>query len=397
MEEPMRPTKRILLAFQIPETLRDVLQGISDYVKHADCKWQVECVDAHDFHVAFGKQITDGALIGLGPRSRSLITRIRRSGVPAVNVLRDLHPQLPSVLSDNCAIGRAGAAHLRERGFRQLAFVGVDTPWSRDRQAGFTESVRATGLPAPMTLRRLRLADFEYASKVRATQILRRWVRDLPRGVAAMCAADFISRTLLSACEAESIAVPAEMAILGVDNFHAVCELESVPLSSVAQDFVGMGREAAALLDRLLQCKVSPLKGPVLLPPGRIYVRKSTDILAFQDPVVVNALKIIHDHAAEGISMKELLAKTPLSRKWLDHRFKQVVGHTPSEEIRRCRLQCVHDLLIDTEMPLRQIAARGRFSCVQNLIRCFRFAYGVSPQAFRMQSRGVHLASPKQR
>jgi LacI family transcriptional regulator len=124
-------------------------------------------------------------------------------------------------------------------------------------------------------------------------------------------------------------------------------------------------------------------------------VRKSSDVLAFEDPVIVSALRIIHDRAASGISMKELLAKMPLSRKWLDHRFKQVVGHTPSEEIRRCRLQSVCELLIDTELPLRQIAARGRFSCVQNLIRCFRFAHGISPQAYRLRSRGLPMPKRK--
>lgn len=92
--------------------------------------------------------------------------------------------------------------------------------------------------------------------------------------------------------------------------------------------------------------------------------------------------------------MKELLAQVPLSRKWLDHRFKQTVGHTPSEEIRRCRMQHVRDLLTETDMPLRQIAARCRFSCVQNLIRSFRFAYELSPQAYRLQARNPGAARP---
>ncbi len=181
--------------------------------------------------------------------------------------------------------------------------------------------------------------------------------------------------------------MPGNVALLGVDNFHAVCELAAVPLSSVAQDFFRMGREAAALLDHLMEHPGVRLTGPILIPPGRLHVRKSTDVLAFQDPIVVAALEIIHAHAATAISMKELLTRVPLSRKWLDHRFKQLVGRTPSEEIRRCRLLYVRELLTDTDMPLRQIAARCRFSCVQNLIRCFRSANGISPQAFRRQGR----------
>jgi LacI family transcriptional regulator len=275
-----------------------------------------------------------------------------------------------------------------QRGFRQFAFVGIEMPWSKQRCAGFTDALRAAGLPPP-THTQLHLTDFEYASKVRATQFFRRWVRKLPRKTAIMCASDFIARALLVACEAQGVAVPGDLAVLGVDNFASECQLAQSPLSSVAQDFLRIGFEAAALLDRLIANPRARPKESVLIPPGRIHVRTSTDILAFEDPVVVAALEFIHEHAATGISVKELLARVPLSRKWLDHRFKRVVGHTPAEEIRRCRLQCVSDLLTDTDMPLRQIAARGRFSCVQNLIRCFRFAYGMSPQAYRRKARGM--------
>ena len=157
----MRRTRRILVAFHLPEALRDVLEGIALYIKQADCQWQVECVEARDFHAAFGRKLIDGAITALGPRSRGLIHRLRRSGTPVVNILRDLHPLLPSVLSDNRAIGREGAIYLRQRGFRQFAFLGVDTPWSRERCAGFTEALRAAGLPPPLPVKQLPMGDFE--------------------------------------------------------------------------------------------------------------------------------------------------------------------------------------------------------------------------------------------
>jgi LacI family transcriptional regulator len=379
--------RRILLAFHLPEALRDVLAGISDYVKHAGRNWQVECVEPRDFNTAFRNRIADGAITALGPRARSLVRRLAASGAPVVNVLRDLHPHHPSVLSDNPAIGRAGAAYLLQRGFQHFAFVGVDTPWSRQRQSGFTAALAAAGFPSPLTPKRLALPDFEYASRVHAAAILRRWARTLPKPIAVMTAADFISRILLTASQQENLAVPADMAILGVDNFHGVCELAPVPLSSVAQDFLAMGRQAAALLDRRMNAKPLRLAGPILVPPGRLAVRKSTDIFAFHDPIVRSALELIHHHAATGLGMKELLRRIPLSRKWLDHKFKKIVGRTPSEEMRRCRLEHVRDLLTDTDLPLRPIAARCHFSCVQNMVRCFRHAYGISPHAYRRKGR----------
>ncbi len=173
----MQASRRILLAFHLPQALRDLLEGISDYVKHSGKSWQVECVEPRDFYAAFRRRLVHGAITALGPRSRGIIHRLSLSPTPVVNVLRDLHPQLPSVLSDNRAIGRAGAQYLMQRGFRQCAFIGVDTPWSRDRLAGFSAALREAGLPPPLTLTNLRLTDFEYAPRVRAVRLLRRWIR----------------------------------------------------------------------------------------------------------------------------------------------------------------------------------------------------------------------------
>jgi len=382
----MQQPRRILLAFHLPEALRDVLQGVTDYAKQSRCNWHVLCVEGDEFNANFSDHRADGAIIAARASAASLIRRIRKSGTPVVNMLHNLEPRLPSVLSDDVAIGRAGADYLLGRGFRDFAFVGIDTPWSLARQTGFTRELEAVGRPAPLTVKHFGVADFRFTSRVRAIRRFRLWVRTLPAKAAVMTACDFISRTLLSACEAEGIDVPGQLAILGVDNFHTVCELSPVPLSSVAQDFTHIGFESAALLDRLMRTGQRP-PGPVLVPPGRIQVRTSTNILAYEDPTIVLALDTIHKHASTGISVKELLRQVPMSRKWFDHRFKQIVGHTPSREIRMCRMRFVRDLLMDTNMSLSQIALHCRFSCAENLNRCFRAAFGMPPQAYRLNAR----------
>jgi len=385
----MGPTRSILLAFHLPEALRDVLQGITDYARRQQCNWQVLCVSPDEFTANFTGRRADGAITAVRPDARTLVTRLRRSRTPVVNLLHDLHPRLASVLSDDAAIGRIGARYLIGRGFANLAFLGIDTRWSAARQRGFTEAVAAAALPAPATIEPLGVADFRFASKVRAMAVLRRWVKTLPERCGVMTACDFVSRTLISAALAERIDVPREMAILGVDNFHTVCELSPVPLSSVAQDFVLMGFEAAKVLDGLMKDHTHTPGKPVLIPPGRVHVRTSTDVLAFVDPAVVEAMELIHAHAAVGVPMKELLRRIPISRKWLDCRFKRHVGWTVSQEIRRRRMQFVRDLLVETDMSLRQIAMRCEFSCVENLIRCFRAEFGLPPHTYRLKAKHI--------
>jgi len=120
--------RRVLVSFHIPEALRDVLFGITRFAKENHRNWQILCVNADEFSANFGPKRCDGAIVLARPSSRALVARLARSPTPVVNLLRNLHPRLPSVLSDDLAIGRAGAAHLRSLGFKKMAFVSLDTP-----------------------------------------------------------------------------------------------------------------------------------------------------------------------------------------------------------------------------------------------------------------------------
>ncbi len=385
----MEKGRQIVLAFQLPEALPGVLEGISRYVRERHRNWRVLlCVPTQNFRSAFHGRFADGAITGLGPRSGQILSSLLRKQVPVVNVIRNLLPRVPSVISDNHAIGRRAAEYLLERGFRHFGFVGVDLPWSHERYEGFSSRLLESGHTSLAKLQ-LVLKDYQYTSKVRAVTLLRKWLRKIPTPTAILGAADFIARNVVNACTAEGHVVPEHFAVMGVDDFPSECQIGPVTLTSIAQDFQRIGSEAAAQLDTLILNRNQPFLQPILVPPGKIHVRSSTDVLAFDDPVIVAALRMIIARAPRALTMKELLREIPLSRKWLDHRFKKALGRTPSEEIRRQRLKHVHDLLAESNMPLRQIAARGRFSCLQNMLRSLRRASGPSPHAFRRATRDI--------
>ncbi|HEY4329397.1 MAG TPA: substrate-binding domain-containing protein [Phycisphaerae bacterium] len=384
---------RVVVSFFISEALRDVVSGITSYVKEHQCNWQLLCVSSEEFALNLKLHNFDGALTSLRapPRcSPKLVRQLRASGTPVVNLLSNLHPHLPSVLSDDVAIGRMGANYLHGLGFRQMAFVSLDTAWSRDREQGFSQRLKELRLPPPRVSPVMSSREFRFTSRPRHLKLIGKWAKTLSPHTAVMAPNDLVARTLLSVCQAEEIDVPGEVAILGVDNFLTLCELSPVTVSSIAQDFARVGYEAAGLLDRMMKGGTWELDmAPVLVPPGKLLARASTDVLDFEDGVIVDALKLIHEHAATGIRMSELLRKVPLSRKWLDHRFKKALGRTPTEEIRRCRLNYVRDLLVETEIPLAQIATQCRFSFPENLIRAFRSTFGMSPLVYRRKHRAI--------
>src|SRR5262249_56215211 len=61
-----------------------------------------------------------------------------------------------------------------------------------------------------------------------------RWIEDLPKPVGLMACNDIRGQQVLNACREVEIAVPEDVAVLGVDNADVLCDLSYPPLSSVA-------------------------------------------------------------------------------------------------------------------------------------------------------------------
>src|SRR5262249_10586066 len=151
---------------------------------------------------------------------------------------------------------------------------------------GFSQALHDAGLSLPETPESLGVKDFRFLSELRGLKLLGHWARKLGPGVAIMAPSDFVARTMLNACQEVGIEVPKDLPIPGVDNSPTLCDLWPVPLSGIAQDFSRMGFEAARLLHESMQSNHAGAANPVLVPPGRLHVRQSTNVVAFEDALV---------------------------------------------------------------------------------------------------------------
>ena len=123
------------------------------------------------------------------------------------------------------------------------------------------------------------------------------------------------------------LAVPEEVAVLGVDDEEEICELCDPPLSSVIPNAELIGYRAAELLDRLMAGgRAEPLNQVV--PPLGITTRQSTDVLAIDDPDVAAAVRYIREHACRGAGVEDVLEHVPVSRSILERRFRKA-SHAP--------------------------------------------------------------------
>jgi LacI family transcriptional regulator len=323
----------------------------------------------------------------------------RQANKPVVELFESRsRSEFPRILPDDVATGEIAAKHFLERGFRNFAFFGVSWMlWSREREVGFRLEIelafRARGDAAndPGIARAFTFSSFGAgerqapavigASGEKRRAAMTAWLKSLPTPLALFAANDLWGSELIQAAREAGLRVPTDVAILGVDNEELLCEISHPPLSSIRIGSEQIGRTAVGVLERLLRRKPSPQSIP-RVAPVEIVTRQSTDVLAVEDSVVADALLHIRKHAIEGLSVKQLLEAIPVNRRTLERRFIGVVGHTPLEEIQRLRIERAK-VLLQTDMPVYDVAARSGFATPEYLATSFLRATGVSPTAYR--------------
>jgi LacI family transcriptional regulator len=325
------------------------------------------------------------------PAIAAVLSRVsKKQTIPIIDVsAARLLPTVPYVETDDKAIGRVAADHFAERDFRHYGFVGDPRfRWSENRCRAFTAAVNARGHAVDVfpgaAGRRGRPRAKAVGDPPDDDEAIEEWLQALPKPVAVFACYDIRGRQVLEACRRAGIEVPDQVAVLGVDNDDLLCGLASPPLSSIIPDAAGAGRLAASLLERLMQ-RERLEREEWLLPPLGIATRQSTDVLAIDDDLVVAAVRVIRDHACRGIRVAAVVASLKTSRRVLEHRFVQRIGHTPHEEIARVQFRRVEQLLLETDLPLATIAARCGFQHPEYMTVAFTRRYGLPPSRWRKQ------------
>jgi LacI family transcriptional regulator len=289
---------------------------------------------------------------------------------------------IPYFFNNQTAVANLAADHLIERGFQQFAYCGLyPTPtnlWGAERCRAFAKRVKARGFPChiyPVVYRTTRQWNSVLES-------LGTWLKILPKPVGLMAANDKRARHVLEACHAYGLHVPEEVAVIGVDNDEVLCQLSSPPLSSVEQDARRIGYEAIALLDRLMQGEKARQRQFFIDPLG-VVTRRSSDILAVEDRVVARALTFIQSAASKAIRVRDVVNSLAISRSTLETRFKAATGDTIHTTIRRSQLQRVRRMIVETNLPMKEIAAITGFKSVQHMTTSFGRAFGRTPAKYR--------------
>jgi LacI family transcriptional regulator len=297
---------------------------------------------------------------------------------------------LPLIDTEDKMVAQLAAEHLIERGFRHFAFCGfVGANYSDKRSKWFEERLARDGFKChvyspPKVARDAQTIEHEKRGLLFQEHV-GRWLAALPKPVGVMACNDIRGQQVMNICRRLELAVPEEMAVIGVDNDEVLCELCDPPLSSVAPDAIRIGYDAATLLERMMDGAEAPGK-PTLVPPLGIVTRRSTDVLAVEDRHLATGLRFIREHAFDSINMNDVAAAAGMSRRVFERRFVAQFGRSPKTEVLRLRLERAKELLADTDWTLTEIAERTGFKYGEYLHTMFTQKTGITPGKFRVSA-----------
>jgi LacI family transcriptional regulator len=191
-------------------------------------------------------------------------------GIPVVYAMtQPLGADGPAILPDDQGAGQIAAEHLLAGGRRRIGHITGPARFlaARQRAAGFRGALAAAGVEPHGGAR------FGEWSEQWGRAAARQLLDDQPGLDAAFCGSDQIARGVADTLREAGRAIPADVAVVGVDNWEPMALGAQPPLTSVDMCLEEVGREAAGML--LAAIAGEPERGTRTVP-CRLVVRQSS-------------------------------------------------------------------------------------------------------------------------
>jgi LacI family transcriptional regulator len=372
----------ILLNFTFPGYLRGVQRYLLLHPEIRPLWYLANTLDRREvarLRATIDRFRPHGVLAWLFPEFQELLESIPQ---PVVNIEDDIVTTLPTIIIDQTRMGAMAAQHLLEQGLKHFGFgaVRAGALYAKSRRRAFVGTLREAGF-ACSVFRGQSLPSDQTVDPDR----LRQWVAELPKPVGLHLATCALGVQVIWACQELGLHVPRDVAVLGGADKTELTNLWDPPLTAFDNEgWLTLSFEAMKLLERLIDGEPRPA-GRILLPPGAIIKRASSDVKRASDPKVDLALRLILDNAHRPLGVKELLAGLSLSRRALERRFLKVTGHTLHRQIVLAHMNRAMTLLKQTKLPIAQVAAQSGYSDYRVFTTAFRKHTGLTPRKYRAQ------------
>lgn len=381
---PNGKARRVAFAFPRGAHQELLIEGVCKYASQHRCNWTYTVApESLTLSILDLTQWNgDGVLAAINtPEEARAAAKFK---VPIVNISSALaESPVPRSMVDNHIIGMRAADHLVSRGFKNMAYYGLlGVEYAAQRLAGFRERLKENGLDCDVFFS---TPTFRFnASKwMEQNQQLATWLQGLPKPCGVFAVTDYRARYVLDACQQNEIEAPEQVSVVGVDNEPFICEHVAPTLTSVERNNTLEGFTAAHMLHQLMSgAKLDAEE--VRVPPLEVVKRDSTAAFAVSDPRLREALAYLHDYLADPITVEEMAENAGVSRRWLEYAFRDALGETPYQYIRRQRLLRAKRFLGEEPgAKISEVARRTGFASVKQMRIAFQQEVGVTPGVFR--------------
>ena len=292
---------------------------------------------------------------------------------------RNISGRFSKISGDYIGAGVMAAQFFAKRHFKNFAFYGnKNFFWSKARAEGYRREVE-----------RIRGNYYYFESELldsmqwsREHVELDNWLQGLPKPVALFACDDNFALQVSEMCKVNNINIPDELSLLGVDNDELICNLSHPTISSIITDDENGGYQTGKMLQNLILNK-NNIPFNINIDPVRIELRQSTEKYNISDSYVKTVLDYIHENIRLNISIDELTAIVPLSRRNLEKKFREATGTSVHQFILDKKVDLISTELLTTDKDLLDIAIETGFNDVRNVYRIFKKYTGYTPVSFR--------------
>jgi LacI family transcriptional regulator len=366
---------------------REVMAGIATYLGSTRATWDLFLEEDFRLRLAGIEGWQCGGIIA-DFDDPAVAVALSRCSVPVVAVGGSYADQgayprgIPYVATDTLKLVKLARDHLIDVGLHRFAMFSLpeakENRWALERENAFRGLMQESQMESEI----FRGCETSASSWDEALQGQIAWLRSLPKPIGIIAVTDARARQMLQACAIAGIAVPDQVALIGIDNDPMVRMLTRVPLSSVIQGAQEIGRTAAHLLDQMLHgVRLGDTR--ILVPPSGINVFASSQHQASKHPEVMRARHFIRQYACQGIKAHQVAEYVGVSGSSLEAYFREELGCSVHDMILRFKLEAAKAGLESGGRSTADVALACGFTTTQYMHLVFKRELGCTPRAYR--------------
>ena len=114
--------------------------------------------------------------------------------------------------------------------------------------------------------------------------------------------------------------------------------------------------------------------------------------LGVQNAKVLSIIELMEANLSEPLSLIEIAAQVDLSRRQIERLFRQEMGRSPARYYLEIRLDRARHLLVQSSLPVVEVAVACGFVSASHFSKCYRELYNCSPQQERIDRKQLLAA-----